>query len=182
MGRRLARQIDASLIHSIVKKVPASICLFGCKRLDLTVSLKELGHKVLAVEPDAAALACARDAGIDVLKGYADSPLTEIPDNSFDAIYLDGALSECLELRLALQNVSRRLVSGGHLFAEVPNHSAFSAERSGPAWFLSETGRNLNFLTGASLSRFVESTGLDLKDMLYRQFVPQFVLANHGGK
>src|SRR5262249_34686434 len=82
-------------------------------------------------------------------------------------------LPRCLEPREALASAHRLIKPGGHLFAEAPNHDAYSALRAGPAWPLFEAGRNVNFLTGKSLTRFVESTGFRVDDLLYRQMIPQ---------
>ena len=174
MGRARARQIDAPLIHSTANKSGSSVCVFGCEDVGLLVDLKKLGHQVLGVDRNASAISPARDQGIDAVLGTADSPPEKAFEVPFDVVFLNKALAGCLEPRLALQNAHRLLTPGGHLFVEVPNHSADSARRAGPAWFLCEAGRNLNFLTGNSLSRFVESTGYDVKEMLYRQMVPQF--------
>jgi SAM-dependent methyltransferase len=174
LGHGLARQIDAPLIHSVAGKPSASVCVFGCEEVGLMVGLKDLGHQVLGVERSANAVSRGRDRGIDVLRGAADAPPKEVFEASFDAVFLNRVLSGCLEPRLALQNAHRLLKPDGHLFAEVPNHNAYMACRAGPAWSLCDAGRNVNFLTGNSLSRFVESTSYNVKDMFYRQIVPQF--------
>jgi SAM-dependent methyltransferase len=174
MGRGLARQIDVPLVHSIANKPGASVCVFGCDQMGLLFGLKDLGHQVLAVERNAPAVSRARDRGIEVLFGAADSPPTEVFERSFDVVFLNRVLPGCLEPRLALQNAHRLLKPGGHLLAEVPNHNAYMAHRGGPAWSLFEAGRNVNFLTANSLSKFVASTGFDVKDLFYRQMVPQF--------
>jgi len=174
IGHADARQIDAALIDSTVGKPCASICVFGCTGLDLVVGLKRLGHRVVGVERNADAVHRARDGGFEVFSGSADAPPREVFEASFDAVVLNNVLPGCREPRVALQNAHRILEPAGHLFAEVPNHESYSARRSGPAWCLFDAGRNLNFFTGKSLTRFVESTGFHVKDMLYRQAVPQF--------
>jgi SAM-dependent methyltransferase len=174
MGRALARQIDAPLIHSIVGKPGSSVCVFGCEHVDLLIGLKKLGHKVLGVDRSKGAVNRARDHGIDALLGPADAPPEEVFETSFDIVFLNSVLQCCLEPRAALQNAHRLLEPGGHLFVEVPNNNADSARRAGPAWLLCEAGRNVNFLTGNSLSKFVDASGYDVKEMLYRQMIPQF--------
>jgi SAM-dependent methyltransferase len=174
MGRALARQIDAPLIRSIAGRPGSSVCVFGCAQVDLLVGLKKLGHNVLGVDQNASVVSRARSQGIDALRGPADAPPDEVFKTSFDVVFLNSVLQGCLEPRMALQNAHRLLVPGGHLFAEVPNHNSYSARRAGPAWSLCDAGRNVNFLTGKCLSRFVESTGFDVKEMFFRQMVPQF--------
>src|SRR5262249_59738090 len=114
-----------------------------------------------------------RDQGIEVFKGSAEAPPPEIHDTSFDGVFLSNALPRCLEPRVALENAHRLLEPGGHLFVEAPNHDAYSARRAGPAWPLFEAGRNVNFFTGKSLTRLVESAGFRVDDMLFRQMIPQ---------
>jgi SAM-dependent methyltransferase len=151
----------------------ASICIFGWDEMETIVGLKDLGHKVLGVDRSASALRRAHDQGLDVFKGSAEAPPPEILETPFDAVFLSNALSSCLEPRVALENAHRLLNPGGHLFAEAPNHDAHSARRAGPVWPLFEAGRNVNFFTGNSLTRFVESTGFRVDDVLYRQMIPQ---------
>jgi SAM-dependent methyltransferase len=157
MGHALARQIDAPMIHSIAARPHAAICIFGREHGALMRALRELGHDVLAVE-----------------NGSADAPPSELFQTSFDVVFLSGVLAASLEPRAALLNAHRLLKPGGHLLVEVSNHAADLARRAGPTWSLCDAGRNVNFFTGESLSRFVESTGYDVNDMLYRQIVPQF--------
>jgi SAM-dependent methyltransferase len=174
MGSGLARQVDAPLIHAITGSHGSSVCVFGCEQVDLLVGLEKLGHKVLGVDQNASAVTRARKQGVDAQIGTADAPPEGVFKESFDVVFLNRVLPSCLEPRMALQNAHRLLVPGGHLVAEVPNHNAYSARRSGPAWSLCEAGRNVSFFTEKSLSRFVESTGHDVKEMLFRQMVPQF--------
>jgi SAM-dependent methyltransferase len=175
-GRGHARPIDARLIHSVVGtgKRTASICVFGCREVDVLDGLRDLGHQALGVELDEDACRQARARGRHVVSGSVEAPPGAIRDASFDAVFLNQVLQVCLEPRVAVQNACRLLKPGGHLFAEVPNHGAFSARRYGPAWALCNAGRHLNFLTTRSLSRLVGSTGCDISDIVYRQYVPQF--------
>ena len=94
--------------------------------------------------------------------------------SSLDAIVLNLVLQGCRDPRVALQNAQELLVPGGTLFVEVPNNACYSARRFGPAWSLCNAGRHLNFFTEGSLCRLVKSTGYDVRDILYRQYIPQF--------
>ncbi len=174
IGHVSARQIDAPLIHSIVSQPTASICLFGCEDVAIMAGLRDLGHRVLGVERNDLAVRQARDQGLEVYSGTVDAPPREVLETSFDAVFLNRALQSSPEPRAALRNVHRLMNPRGHVFAEVANHGAYSALRLGPAWHFCDAGRNLNFFTRKSLSRLFESTDFDVKDILYRQVVPQF--------
>ncbi len=174
VGRRHSRQIDAALIHSVLDKPAASVCVFGRGQADLLRQLKDPGHRVLTVEPDEEAGRRGSAPGDDVLVGSIEALPAELSGRSFDAVYLNRVLQDCREPREALRNACQLLEPGGTLFAEVANHESDSARRYGAAWILCDAGRHINFFTAQSLSRFLREMGFEVEDILFRQYIPQF--------
>ena len=169
-----ARQIDAPLIHSYVGAPSAPIGVFGCTQIELMAGLRDLGHPIVGIECKPEVLDRVGDRGFEVLSGSLLSPPLGVGEASLAAVILLGKLDDCLDPRLALENVHRLLAPGGHLFAEVPNHQADSARRLGPAWGMCDAGCSVSFFTGPSLARFALKAGFRVKDTLYRKVVPQF--------
>jgi len=173
-GHSQARQIDARLVHTFLGKHGASICVFGCMQADVLSGLRDLEHRVVGVELNTDGCDPTQLQGIEIVSGSVEAPPRKLLGTAFDAIVLNMVLPVCREPRLALWNAHQMLKPDGALFVEVPNHGSYSARRFGPAWSLGDAGRHLNFFTDRSLCRFVESTGYDVKDILYRQYIPQF--------
>ena len=175
VGHGRASQIDAKRIHSLMGDGPASICIFGCGDLEVLVQLRDSRASGRRDRRQRATVYETRDAkGLDVWPGSAENPPKQVLSRTFDAVFLNGDLPMALEPRAALQNARRLLKSGGYLFAEVPNHGAYSARRLGPTWSLWEAGIHINYFTTKSLSRFIEEAGCEVKEILYRRYVAQF--------
>jgi SAM-dependent methyltransferase len=174
IGRIHARQIDARLIHSIIGKHDATIAVAGSAPADLLVGLEDVGHRIIRVEFDDDSW---RRAGVTESDSHARSGqggAARLPEACVDAIVLLHTLESCREPRKALCNAHRLLLPGGSLLVEVPNFGAYSARRYGPSWSLCNVGRHLNFFTEKSLTRLFVETDYEIKDILYRQYVPQF--------
>jgi SAM-dependent methyltransferase len=174
VGRGSASQIDAKRIHSLMGDGPTSICILGYGELDLLVQLRDLGHQVFGIEPNERLRLDARAKGLELWPGCAEDLPKQATERAFDAVFLNRLLPMALEPRAALQNARRLLKPGGYLFAEVPNHGSYSARRLGPAWSLWEAGIYINYFTTKSLSRFIQDAGCEVKDVLYRRYIPQF--------
>jgi SAM-dependent methyltransferase len=174
VGHGHAAQIDANRIHSLLGDGPTSICMFGCGDLELLVQLRDMGHQVFGIDASERLCRDARAQGLDVWHGSAENPPQQVLARTFDAVFLNGDLPMALEPKAALQNARSFLKSGGYLFAEVPNHGAFSARRLGPTWALWDAGVHINFFTSKSLTRFIEQAGCEVKEVLYRRYVAQF--------
>ena len=174
VGHGRAAQIDAKRIHSFIGDGPASICIAGCGDLEQLTQLRELGHQVVGIDLNEQLCRDAQARGFDVWHGSAENPPEQVLRRTFDAVFLNQDLPKVTEPRAALENARRLLKSGGYLFAEVPNHGAYSARRLGPAWSLWEAGIHINYFTCKSLTRLIEEAGCEVKEILYRRYILQF--------
>jgi SAM-dependent methyltransferase len=174
VGHGRAAQIDAKRIHSLIGDGPTSICIAGCGDLELLTQLRELGHQVVGIDPNEQRCRDAQALGIEVWHGSAENPPEQVLKRTFDSVFLNQNLPKAMEPRAALQNARRLLKSGGYLFAEVPNHDAYSARRLGPAWSLWEAGIHINYFTCKSLTRLIDEAGCEVKEILYRKYISQF--------
>jgi 2-polyprenyl-3-methyl-5-hydroxy-6-metoxy-1,4-benzoquinol methylase len=167
-------KIDARQIQEFAGSRFISICVFGGGLGDMMRQLKDTGHRVVGIDVDEAAPGLAQTRGLVVYNGSIEEPPAAILAEPFDIVVLSSVLGCCSDPRRALQMVQELLKPGGHLMAEVPNHGAYSARRLGPAWFFCDAGNSLNFFTSRSLSRFVETCGFEIIDLIYNNYTGQF--------
>ena len=113
-------------------------------------------------------------ASPDILRGSIESPPSAVSKEPFDVMFLSWELQRAIDPGLALDNARSMLKPGGLLFADVPNHGAYTAKRLGPAWYSHDAGRFLNFFTSRSLTRSLESKGFAVVDLLYHNYTVQF--------
>jgi SAM-dependent methyltransferase len=169
------RSLDASALSQVVGAAPALICDIGCGNGHLLADLKLLGHHVVGVEIDEHARRRATAKGIEVFPGYAEALPDQVKVRPFELVCMIHVLEHCPDPLQALRNAAALLRPGGYLALEVPNNDAISARRSGASWFHCDAGRHLNFFTGKSLARAVESLGFRIVDRRYSGHVAAFV-------
>jgi SAM-dependent methyltransferase len=174
VSHAMNRQITAQRIHEFVGGRPVSLYIFGCGKGDILRELGDLGHKAAGIEQNEPARQLAVSQGLRVHPGSVQEPPAALFNEPVDVVILPQVLQTCPDPDEALTNVRQLLKPGGVLMADVPNHGAYLARRSGPAWILCDAGRNLNFYTSRSLSRFVAQNGFQVVDLLYCNYTVQF--------
>lgn len=174
VSHTMNRQITAQRIHEFVDGRPVSLYIFGCGKGEMVQELMELGHNAAGIEQNKHAQESSVSNGLRVHLGSIQEPPETILAEPVDVVVLPQLLQTCLDPDKALANVCRLLKPGGVLMADVPNHGAYLARRAGPTWMFCDAGRNLNFYTSRSLSRFVTKNGLQVVDLLYCNYTVQF--------
>ena len=130
--------------------------------------MRALSWEVHGVEPDPAAAAAARVAGIDVVTGtLADASW---PDASFDAVTMSSVLEHLHDPGVALGSAFRLLAPGGLLHLVTPNGDALGAERFGTHWRGLEAPRHLVLFNRRSLTKLLAGCGF-----ADPEFPPHFV-------
>lgn len=159
----------------------SSVLDVGCGEGRLLQKFLARGHRVRGVEPNPAAVAAGRAAGVDIVQGVAES-LPE-PDASWDAVVCRVVLPYTDEPR-AVAEIGRVLRPGGRAF--LLTHGAGYSLRYlllGPTWRLRfygmrslvntwlwvATGRRLPgflgdtlFQSGRRLNRYFRAAGLSV--------------------
>lgn len=151
---------------------PLRILEVGCGDGRNLSVLRDLGHDVVGVEPDAAARKNATAAGHHVLDGTAEA----LPDlqGTFDAVIFMHVLEHCIDPAAAIENARGLLREGGKLIVEVPNNECLGIRDFGNCWYFLDIPRHLNFFTGRSLSATTERAGLAVQRIEYRGFQRRF--------
>ncbi len=176
----LAYRLDRGLpltrehVHHGLGGKPRSICDLGCGNGELAASLVELGHTVVGVEVDPAALQGRVAGDYRVLVGTAERLPKDLPRRSFDAVVMRHVLEHCRDPILALKNAGSLLAPGGTLFCEVPNNEALGLTFSGAAWAMFDLPRHLHFFSQRSLERACRAAGLRVKQSHFANYHRQF--------
>ena len=129
----------------------------GAGNGDFLLQARSAGWDVVGVEPDAAAVASARRAGLDVRQGGIDA-LSDQPA-SVDVITMNQVIEHVHDPRRVLGVAYQLLRSGGLLFLETPNVSSDGHRRFGRHWRGLEPPRHLVLFNWDSLERLLEAVG-----------------------
>jgi SAM-dependent methyltransferase len=168
------RDLDADLVHELVRHRPSSICDLGCGNGGLLADLRDRGHRVVGLEPDPVARRLAVARGLDVHEGHADDPPAAITSDRFDVAVLCHVLLLCLDPVRVLQGVRKILRPGGLFVCETPNNEALGLRQSGACWRWLDIPRHLNLFTAASLRRICAGAGLEVRRIDFVGYTRQF--------
>lgn len=160
----------------ILEAIPkqASVLDIGCGNGTLLRALRDAGHSVAGVEPDAAARANARKEGLEVFAGSAESMPDALQGRKFDVVLMTHVLEHCRDPRRAIAEARKLVEPGGQLLIEVPNARSLAARHAGPAWFHGDAGRHLFYFTPNSVSSLLEQHGCCVYRTVYREYTVQF--------
>ena len=136
---------------------------------DYLLRARSAGWDVVGVEPDAAAVATARRAGLDVRQGGIEA-LSD-PPASIDVITMNHVIEHVHDPRAVLNEAFRLLRSGGVLYVETPNINSYGHERFGRHWHALDPPRHLVLFGWESLDRLLEETGFSVIKRLPRSGV-----------
>jgi SAM-dependent methyltransferase len=121
--------------------------------------MRELGWNAEGVEPDPAAVATTREAGLRVTEGL----LADIDDadraGTFDAVTLSHVIEHMHEPARELAHIRRLLGPGGLLWIATPNLDALGYRKFGRDWLGLDPPRHLVLFTPASLDRLLRDAG-----------------------
>jgi SAM-dependent methyltransferase len=132
----------------------------GCGSGAYGASLIRLGWRVDGIEPDAIAAARARQAGLSVQAGAAET--AELPAAAYDAITLWHTLEHLSEPLAVLRRLRPALRPSGRLLVEVPNAAGWVARATGAAWLHLDLPRHRFHFTPASLRLILDLAGFHL--------------------
>jgi SAM-dependent methyltransferase len=122
-------------------------------------AMRARGWEVHGLEPDPAAVAAARAAGLDVRPGtLADA---DWPAGWFRALTLSSVIEHVHDPRAALAESFRRLEPGGTIHLVTPNVDALGAERFGRHWRGLEAPRHLVLFGRDSLGGLLGACGFE---------------------
>jgi SAM-dependent methyltransferase len=167
-GGRLVPKLAPSrgaLVDREIRHLPAKpggrLLDVGCGSGAFLAQMAELGWRTQGIDPDPAAVAGAREAGLDVRQAtLADLDSPEYA-GSFDAITLSHVIEHLHDPGGDLRRIERLLRPGGLVWIATPNLEALGLRRFGADWLGLDPPRHLVLFTRASLERLVLDAGLE---------------------
>lgn len=127
---------------------------------------RSAGWETIGVELDAAAVAAARHAGLDVRQGEIHCLSNE--RSSIDVITMSHVIEHVHEPRRVLSEAFTLLRSGGILYVETPNVDSYGHREFGRHWRGLEPPRHLVLFNWSSLERLLTQMGFCRVERLRR--------------
>jgi SAM-dependent methyltransferase len=167
-GGRLIPRVAPSrgaLVDREVRHLPAKpggrLLDVGCGSGAFLAQMAALGWRAEGIDPDPAAVAGAREAGLEVTQGtLADLDPAEHA-GAFDAITLSHVIEHLHDPAENLRRINLLLRPGGLLWIATPNLQALGLRRFGRDWLNLDPPRHLVLFTRASLERLLRDTGFE---------------------
>jgi 2-polyprenyl-3-methyl-5-hydroxy-6-metoxy-1,4-benzoquinol methylase len=164
---RRRAQIDAEMRHLEKPRPGAALLDVGCGNGVFLERARDIGWRVLGVEPDPRAAAVARSQGLDVHLGGIEI-LDEI-SGEFDLITMSHVIEHVHDPISLLRACRRLLRSGGRIWIETPNLDSIGHSIYGASWRGLEPPRHLVLFTYLSLRRAVHQAEFNcVTDKAYR--------------
>ncbi|MBC7260975.1 MAG: class I SAM-dependent methyltransferase, partial [Chloroflexi bacterium] len=136
----------------------------GCGNGMFLERMRQLGWEVAGVEPDAAAVAVAREKmGLDVFQGSLED--AKFPDEHFDAITMNHVIEHVPDPIGTLKECCRVLKPGGKLVVVTPNIGSMGYQVFGEHWRGLEVPRHLHIFSPQSLRAAAERAGLLVQEV-----------------
>jgi SAM-dependent methyltransferase len=186
LGRRLVDAVvyrGARLLHGRDEPVPlklgerlspqSAVCDVGCGSGVMLQEVASLGHRVVGVEPNAAAREVGNARGIEILEGSGED-LTRLAGRQFDLVSMIHSLEHTYDPIKSLAGCANLLKPGGLLWVEVPNHDCYGFTDRGPVWFHTDAGRHMHYFTASSLQDALRLVGLQPVETGYYGYMRQF--------
>ena len=162
----------------------------GCGNGRMLRDMQSFGWQVYGVDFDEAAVAKAREKGLQVAHGDLHSQ--RYPDDHFDAIVMSHVIEHVHEPSAILQECHRILKPGGRLVMVTPNSDGLGHRLFGANWRGLEPPRHLHIFNVKTLTRLldkerfieceVKSTVRDANGMLAYSMLLRRGLSRHGIK
>ncbi len=139
---------------------PGRLLDLGCGNGEFLIAMRTLGWQVYGLDQDAAAVASARNIGLDIQEG--DLKKSTYPDNYFDAITMCHVIEHLYDPIATLRACACALKPGGRLWIATPNLESQSHERFARHWRGLEPPRHLVLFTPKALQRACILAGLEI--------------------
>ena len=151
---------DRRMRHLRPNKCDGRVLDVGCGNGRFLLDMRSAGWKIRGLDPDPAAVAVARAAGVPAEQGRLEE--SSLPEESFTAVTLNHVIEHLHDPREALQICHKLLISEGILWIATPNFASASHRAFGRHWRGLEPPRHLALFTAGSLERSLTQSGFDV--------------------
>jgi SAM-dependent methyltransferase len=160
VARSRAALVDREIRH--LPAVPGGRLLdVGCGSGVFMAQMAALGWQTEGIDPDPAAVAHAREAGLRVTQGTLVDLAAEEHSGTFDAVTLSHVIEHLHDPADDLRRINRLLRPGGRLWIGTPNLESLGFRRYGRDWRGLEPPRHTVLFTRASLESLLRETGFE---------------------
>jgi SAM-dependent methyltransferase len=166
-GRLIPKLVPSrgTIVDREIRHLPATpggrLLDVGCGSGAFVAQMAELGWRTQGIDPDPAAVASAREAGLDVTRGTLADVDSDERAGLFDAITLSHVIEHLHDPGGDLRRINRLLRPGGLLWIATPNLEALGLRRFGRDWLGLDPPRHLVLFTRASLERLLRAARLE---------------------
>jgi SAM-dependent methyltransferase len=167
-GGRLIPRVAPSrgaLVDREIRHLPATpggrLLDVGCGSGAFIAQMAALGWQAQGIDPDPAAVARAREAGLTVTQGTLADLDPDEHAGLFDAVTLSHVIEHLYDPAGDLRRIKLLLRPGGLLWIATPNLEALGHRRFGYDWVNLDPPRHLVLFTRASLERLLHDTGFE---------------------
>ncbi len=167
-GGRLIPRVAPSrgaLVAREIRHLPATpggrLLDVGCGSGAFLAQMEALGWRAEGIDPDPAAVAGAREAGLSVTQGTLTDLDPAEKTCGFDAVTLSHVIEHLHDPAENLRRIKLLLRPGGLLWIATPNLEALGLRRFGRDWLGLDPPRHLVLFTRSSLEMLLRSTGFE---------------------
>ncbi len=172
---------DAAWISKVTRP-SGRVCDVGSGSGNFLQTLVDAGMTGFGIEPDPNAVRNARQRGLSVYEGNAESlPAACEAEDPVDIVVMRHSLEHFVDPKAALHNIKTLLADDGLVLCEVPNNECLHARTMGAAWCHLGVPRHVSFFTQRSLRTLFKNEGFDVEHVGFygysRQFKPGVMAA-----
>lgn len=178
LGSAIFRTLSTDRTHLDARfryapSAPSRILDYGCGGGEYLRLMRDLGHDVVGVDFDEAALEPLRNDGITALSAHEAAQRDWTA--SFDCITLNHVIEHVADPVQLLQSLAEMLKPGGVFYLEAPNASAAGLEVFGKYWRGLEAPRHLAIPSRKGLREILAKAGLVEERWLLRGWVRELI-------
>jgi SAM-dependent methyltransferase len=157
---RRRRRFDRQARHLTRPSAEPALLDVGCGNGAFLQQMERAGWRAVGLDPDPAAVAVCRRAGLTALEGTLES--ADLEKASFDTVTFADVLEHLHEPTRALAAARALLRPGGTLWIGTPNLDSSGHSLFGRDWFYLRPPRHLVLFSPDSLRSLVEAAGFQI--------------------
>jgi len=139
-----------------------SLLDYGCGTGEFLKTCKSAGFQVQGIEPSDT----GRNQAILATSQTIHSTITELPDESFQAITLWHVLEHVGELHQTISRLNKKLAQTGTIFIAVPNHNSWDATHYQNHWAAYDVPRHLWHFSQTDMQSLLAKHSLKIIDKI----------------
>jgi SAM-dependent methyltransferase len=148
----------------------------GCGNGAFLLRAREMGWKVIGVDPDPAAILECRSHGLEVHEGTLDD-LTDDLKGSVDVVTLSHTIEHVTNQQHVLARTAHFLVPGGRVWVATPNPGSLGLRHFGRHWRGLEPPRHLCIPSQHQLRKLLQGAGFENVHLKRRGAHSRFVIS-----